>query len=520
MVTGAGTTVADVARSLQSRGMSRVTGSSALVACSLFATAGLYLGLAYALSGELGYPLDDAWIHQTYARNLAKFGQWAFIPGHPSAGSTSPLWTIVLAIAYRLPVDPRLWTYGAGLFALLGTAWATARLSLAIFDDAGLARLTGAAVLVEWHLAWSALSGMEILLYTLLATLLLGAMLSRHSTPRPFFWGLLGGLLVLARPEGLWLVGIAGVVLVLRTWKEPRRRQASGLAQYGAGCSLLIAPYLALNWEITDRLFPTTFYAKQAEYRILIETIPLWRRFFTQAWLPWIGGQALFLLGIGWVILTGRARLARLISPAAARQLVPGLWALGVIAVYALRLPVTYQHGRYLMPVIPIVLLYGMGSFRRLVAGVPRVLSRALVISAALLFLLFWARGGVAYAQDTAIITCEMVDTARYLSTETSPSDFIAAHDIGALGYFANRPLLDLAGLISPEIVPFLRDENALLHLMRARGVTHVVFFPAWYPVIAADPDLQLLYRPDCPTTRAAGEESLAVYITKWSSDD
>jgi hypothetical protein len=47
--------------------------------------------LAYALAANGGFPLDDSWIHQVYGRNLAQTGQWAFVPGVPSAASTSPL---------------------------------------------------------------------------------------------------------------------------------------------------------------------------------------------------------------------------------------------------------------------------------------------------------------------------------------------------------------------------------------------------------------------------------------------
>jgi hypothetical protein len=42
----------------------------------------LYLGKA----GQFGLPLDDAWIHQTYARNLGLNGVMAFSLGQPSTG--------------------------------------------------------------------------------------------------------------------------------------------------------------------------------------------------------------------------------------------------------------------------------------------------------------------------------------------------------------------------------------------------------------------------------------------------
>ena len=40
--------------------------------------------------GTVGFPLDDGWIHQTYARSLAAGHGWAYSPGEPSAGATAP----------------------------------------------------------------------------------------------------------------------------------------------------------------------------------------------------------------------------------------------------------------------------------------------------------------------------------------------------------------------------------------------------------------------------------------------
>ena len=65
-------------------------------------------------AGAAGYPLDDAWIHQTYARNLALRGEFAFVSGQPSAGSTAPLWTLLLAPGYWLGLTPFVWTWGMG----------------------------------------------------------------------------------------------------------------------------------------------------------------------------------------------------------------------------------------------------------------------------------------------------------------------------------------------------------------------------------------------------------------------
>ena len=58
-----------------------------IVGITAIVTSLLYLLISSNLTG-IGYPLDDAWIHQTYARNLVVYGEWSFVPGQVSGGST------------------------------------------------------------------------------------------------------------------------------------------------------------------------------------------------------------------------------------------------------------------------------------------------------------------------------------------------------------------------------------------------------------------------------------------------
>jgi len=192
----------------------------------------------------------------------------------------------------------------------------------------------------------------------------------------------------------------------------------------------------------------------------------------------------------------------------------PPLWGIVTVAVYALRLPVAYQHGRYLMPVIPPLLVYGLGwtleltGWRRL----PRLLGPVLTLSLALSGLLFWLHGAQAYRNDVAIIEGEMVAVARWLNENTAPDDLIAVHDIGAVGYLAHRPLLDLAGLINPEVVPFIRDEARLREWLREQGADYLVTFPSWYPELTSGPWAERVYTTAARVTVLQGGENMAVY--------
>jgi hypothetical protein len=446
-----------------------------LAGCSLV----VYL-LASRTVYRLGFPLDDAWIHQTYARNLGQHGEMAFMPGQPSAGSTAPLWTGILAIGYVLHLGPYGWTFWLGWVLLVLLAWSGMKAFRALCPSrANLALWAGALLALEWHLAWAAVSGMETLLFAFLVLLTL-AYLAQGYRPDSRRWlglGMLVGLSTWVRPDGVTLIAPCALsaLLLEPAWKQRIR----ALLLLGAGCVLLVFPYLAFNRALAGNWWPNTFFAKQAEYASMRQ-IPLWNRFLSLAALPLIGPGVILLPGfVLWLMQAVRRRSWGPLTGAA--------WLAGYFLLYAIRLPVTYQHGRYIMPAIPVYLIWslaGMAGWVRFSAPSAwrRVLSRAWLASLIVLTMAFWVRGASAYASDVAVIESEMVATAHWVSEHTAPGAIIAAHDIGALGYFGGRPLLDLAGLVTPDVIPFIRDETQLAAYLDAQRADYLVTFPGWYP--------------------------------------
>lgn len=454
-----------------------------------------------AAGGYVGFPLDDAWIHQTYARNLATRGEFAFVPGQPSAGSTSPLWTGLLAIGYLAHIDYRVWTYALGA-ALLGlNGWLAYRLVRGLWPAAGAAALAaGFLVTLEWHLVWSAGSGMETLLFSACALLVFVL----DWPAQAGLIGLVAGLAVLARPDGLSLVPFVAA----RAWLSKGRSWQS-VMRAGLGFGILFGPYLWLNFRLSGAPWPNTFYAKQAEYAIL-RAEPIWTRLGEVGALPFIGVLILLLPALLWT--TWRAlRIRRW------EVLVVLGWPVALVAAYALRLPVTYQYGRYVMPVIPVLLALGCGGLAEMARPrspqmLPRVVSRTWLAAIVLVATVFWVRGAARYRTDVQIIETEMVATAKWVSANTAVNSLVAAHDIGALGYFGGRQVLDMAGLVSPQVIPFIRDESRLRGWLDASGANYLETFPGWYPTLTALAGKRRVFATGAPYSPADGGENMAVY--------
>ena len=475
----------------------------AFIAC--LAVAGFLL--ASGFTRVIGFPLDDAWIHQTYARNLAELGQWAFVPGKLSAGSTAPLWSMLIAAGYLFRTIPYGWTYFLGGSSLLGIGLTgEAYLHRHIPDlNSGFPWL-GIFLIGEWHLVWASVSGMETAFYSLFILLVLWIVSGKPV--RYWLAGLLAGISVWIRPDGITLLG--PMIFVLFVSADSWRRKVTDLGKGLAFFLLPFLPYLLFNYTLSGSWWPNTFYAKQAEYAILTQT-PLTQRLLSLFGLPMVGAGILLLPGFFaevWHAWKGKnwAVIAAV------------LWWAGYTLLYAQRLPVTYQHGRYLMPGMPVYFVISFLGIRTILRVISEHkmahwwVSRAWTMVIAGVWLAFYVLGASSYAQDVAIIDSEMVTAAKWVAVNTPPQAKIAVHDIGAFGFFSNRDLVDLAGLISPDVIPFIRDEHRLGEYLDEQGVDYLVTFPQWYPqlILGGDP---VYHTEDTFSPRAGGEN---MWVYRW----
>jgi hypothetical protein len=474
----------------------------------------------------LGFPLDDAWIHQDFARTLAQHGVFAYAPGRSGAGSTSPLWVLLLTPPQLLPGGAPLWLVVVwadtlGALGLFGLAWATSSLvELWLADADGRLRalgasVTGVAVIAEWHLTWAALSGMETIFFVLLSVLLL---LGVSRAWRPAWLGALAALLTTARPEGAVLALLVAGFLALRLGAHPQAaapRWRAVLVYLGVYV-LGLVPLLALNEVASGNLLPSTFYAKGVYYAL--GTTEFTRLTgYALGVLGFLGSSPLVALGLpgaAYALWLARRDWAR------GTQWLALAWIVALIGVYAVHLPVVYQNGRYLMPVLPVLLALGVtGSLRFVGAGGYRVLPVVLLALGVALGTLSIVRGAGIYAENIRYINDYQVETALWLRANTPPGALVATHDIGAIGYFSDRQVIDLGGLTQPKIVPLLSDQRALVAYLQRAHVGYVVMFPDWFPpprLLWAAVEHHEVHRTHDPAIAAMGGADFVTYKTDW----
>ena len=435
--------------------------------------------LLFWISGQsglnLGFPLDDAWIHQTYARNLVMQKTWSYSNGVISGGSTSPLWTLIISAGYLFS-NGIVWTLFISVIIFLLLILNSVKILAQLISSAANWQLLIAAALLilEWHLLWASVSGMETLLYSLVIILLMFQLLQEN--PKWGVIGFLSGVLPWIRPDGLTVLG--PVFLVLSLQLIQKRGGKKEILSFLCPFIIIFGGYLVFNQITSGNWLPNTFYAKQTEYHELLQT-PLLTRIFSEFFQIITGSGVLilpgFLFSIFWSVKKKEYGKLAII-----------LWIIGFVILYAWRLPVTYQHGRYVIPVIApffILGLDGMNSLLKLIKNTKTIhlLSFSWYGSLLALSVVFYVLGINSYRSDLKIVNKLMVEPAQWVSENLDAGDMIAVHDIGAMGYFTKNPMLDLAGLINPEVIAFMNDDQKIISYMRNKNAKYFIGFSDWY---------------------------------------
>ena len=498
-----------------------IVGCLVLIGFSATAQALVDLEPAAAPSPTRGVPLDDAWIHFQFARNLARGDGFAFNPGHPTAGSTAPLWTLLLAAAYALggpfPLAGQILSGASFLLAVVATYLLTRQLT----GRRWAAWLAGGLVAINGRMAWAGLSALETCLFAAFTLFAISSHLrDRQRGDMRLRTAALFGLAALARPEGYLLFALAladhaVAAIITAAPMSAVRSRARELVPRVAVFGALVLPYLAFSLYTSGSLLPNTFSAKAAfNFLPSLDFLGLGSRYLildNAVLLPF------FLLGL--LLLLERAQFL-------------SAWAAGLPVVYAFLHASLYQHGRYLIPLIPVnavIALYGLLEAQKLAhrrgwrwdsshrwVG---ALAGAVVLIATAWRLPTMARN---LAWNIDEINKMHVDLGRWVVDETPAGTVLALNDIGAIAYISQRETVDLAGLVTPEITPILRGSDrtsGLIELMAHRDVGYVVIFPTWFPDLAARRDvLTPIHAVTLDRRTIAGGPSMVVYRAAWDN--
>ncbi len=398
-----------------------------------------------------GSMIDDTYIHIQYARNLAEAGELSFNRGDPSYGATSPLWVGILALVHLAGGDLATWcrvlSRVAGALSIVMIYFFVMRL-----DGRRLVAGAAAAVLAceAWLLRWSA-TGMEssFALLTVLTCLFAGITASR-STGRNVLFGLLLFLACLVRPEAGLMVPAAFVSFALAERSTPLRRRFLWLLVF----TVLMAGWLLLVRSHTGTFLPLTAGAKQGKPAFGTGML-------ASALVPLkiIGATLLFPAAAAVFAAAGILRDRKF--PDMGSGLSRGgllfllLWVFLLPAIYVIF--DFHVLSRYLLPVIPAIVAVGIaGAARLLRYARPRTMRTVIILIAGatmLQSLVFYFTVVVSPTREFSRGLEEvLVPMGRWLAENSLPGSVVASPDIGAIGYFSGREVLDLGGLVTPEI--------------------------------------------------------------------
>lgn len=477
--------------------------------------------LAAILTGlQPGFPLDDAWIHQVFGESLARQGILAFNPGEPSTASTSPLWTLLLAAGISLGLPAYAWTMFLGGASLLLLAGAVHLLGQRLFPGYPIVGpLAALAVVIEWHLAWAAASGMETVLFTALTVLLV--VVGSQSRFDPLVTGVLAGLTILTRSEASVLFAIVLSVRLVYPPADARQRAVGRLARlFGAGVLSLVvvAPYAAFSVAVSGSVLPSTFAAKTAFYGQPV-TLAFAVRFIGAVLSQVAISPATLLIPLA-IIGAAVTFRQRGTSPSSATVVAWSMvfpWTIALIALYLIRLPVVYQHGRYFIPLMPwfVVAVVGGCSVALVRLNARRLRLVTLTVAAGAWGAMWWL-GLSAWLFDVGFIGSYQVAAGRWIAAHAPAGAIVATHDVGAIRRYGGRRVVDIAGLITPEVVPIVHDGRALTRYLEARRIDYLVAFPNWVPGLTDDERLVEVARFRTAAVSAAGAEDLVIYRADW----
>jgi len=448
----------------------------------LLGAAALALIAVLLTLGFWEFDVDDSYIGYRIAENVASGHGWVYNLGELVNGATSPLWTLVLTIgaSFRSTIVVSHLVTAVCIFLAGYFAWR------ASWHFLGPWLSFSAGILLQTHPMLVLSISMETWIYLALAL----AAIWGWFTGRGLLAGICLSAVVLARPDGI----ILAAILFSFLWIE--RRLSWRLV------AVFVLPLLAWSifslWQFGSP-FPHTLEAKMAQAR----------SGFWDLAMPPVSFLPLFFKGLlWWLKQIHGVRLLLLVFPFSIAALVSFrmwhpvltvliLWGgLHLIAYSILNVP---QYHWYYSPVLLAIILGSLEGCRRLMELFGRW--RWMWLCVALLgWFIVYRQVEFTYLTHTGLpeprnAAYEML--GNWLRQNTDATARVAAAEIGVVGYFSGRPMVDMAGLMHKEGPAELRKRNAGWWLARRKPEIVIAHTPAWRfeAIVESSPQYRLVFQ-------------------------
>jgi hypothetical protein len=416
--------------------------------------------------------LDDAFITLSHVNTWITSGLPLMSLRNPVNACSTPLYAAVIAAAGAL--------FGADSLEITVYAVNTFFSALALLFLFRVCRLIGmgsgwscavvSAVGMSTGFLIMGASGMETMLYLIIICMLMFGITPRNpASPWLICASFLGPAL---RPEGVLIPFVAVACMLVR-----RTKLRSLLVLIGAGALGFICFILFYQLSYGGFL-PHSVLAKRLEFHVpLGEAFKSWidNAFFAG---PLLSGRKITGAAVLTCIVVSIAGFVR--SRSRLLPLCLLAWPALYVAFFIVTGSSNYYAPWYYFPIVPVIIIvvaFGMreavGRFR-----IPLVASFSIPILLILAGTAGILRSGLPEKHRLVYRDWPLRyrEAIRTIEKAAAPSDVVMHNDVGAIGYFGSLRILDFAGLISPEVLPYLNTGNGS---MRYQSLTKD-FRPRW----------------------------------------
>jgi hypothetical protein len=399
----------------------------------------LVAGVLFWFFRTSGY--DDPYITYRYADNIAHGAGFVFNAGERTLSTTTPLYTLILALAgfagAPIPI-------ASNLIACLSLA--LGGLAFWYLGEVAQSRAAGTTAILLYPLFPLMIGtiGAETALYN--GLVLLGFLAYAHA--RNTQAAVLLALATLVRADGvLAVLVIAADILLVRRRRPPWR----AILVYAG----LLAPWFVFAWWYFGAPLPVTLVAKQHQGLMAISE-PFFAGMLRQArddyWRYPLYRSHFVLAAVG--LIYGLMRRHQWLLIVA--------WSLLYVVAYS-ALGVT-SYFWYYGPVIPgFVALIGLGvqALHQLIAQLAGRYAAAFAAGIVALALLYPQTAGVRYFATHRDLRLPLYQAAgEWLRAHTPPDSSVGTLEVGVIGYYAQRRMIDFAGLLQPQVALRLLPET------------------------------------------------------------